>query len=167
MDFDINKLNEEIIRKSDLLKYLLEKKGLRLTTAESITGGRIISSVAAIPGASKVIYSGVVVYSIDSKIDIARVSYKTIEDKGVVSLEVAEEMAKFGPSKCVCISTTGWAGEVPGETPQVWIGVRVNNKIIMKNYEFENYGVARHDRENHIRLATFLALEIAIRELTN
>lgn len=92
---------------------LLEERGLTLSTAESCTGGLIAKRVTDLRGASKVFLGGAVTYSAESKTRVLGVPAELIEKYGVVSAEVAAEMAKraralFGSS--LAVATTGLAG---------------------------------------------------------
>lgn len=70
------------------------KGGLTLSVAESCTGGLICHYLTAIPGASDLLLAGVVVYSVEAKKGILGVSPETISRFGVVSAEMAGEMAE-------------------------------------------------------------------------
>jgi len=95
---------------------LLKQKELKISTAESVTGGNIIRTMIEIPGVSKVTELSYVVYSDSAKINALGVSKQTIEQFGVVSKEVALEMARCLQELTaseVCITTTGEAGPNP------------------------------------------------------
>jgi PncC family amidohydrolase len=92
---------------------LLEKKGLTLGSVESLTGGLFASTICSIPGASKVFMGALVTYDNKEKVNLAGVRQATILKKGVVSQEVADEMALGGLVALgvdVCVSFTGNAG---------------------------------------------------------
>ncbi len=95
---------------------LLSKKGYTISFAESCTGGMIASSLVDVSGASSVFGYGFITYSADAKISILGVNDETIKKHGIVSCEVATEMA-LGASErsnsTVSISVTGCAG--PGK----------------------------------------------------
>ncbi len=92
---------------------LLARKGLRVATAESCTGGLVSSRLTEIPGASQVFDCGVCAYADEIKIKVLGVSPETIKNYGAVSRETALEMAK-GVRKLsgadIGVSTTGIAG---------------------------------------------------------
>lgn len=95
-----------------LIKSLRDKK-LKLSAAESVTGGKLISSLIEVPGASKVIDRSFVVYSDQAKVEVLGIDPKLIEAFGVVSEEVALDMArkvKQMTGADVALSTTGEAG---------------------------------------------------------
>ena len=107
-----------------LLNYCLQKN-LRVTVAESCTGGMISETITSHAGASSVFECSFITYSNKSKIDILNVP-KTILDKyGSVSQEVAEAMA-IGALKNtkvnIAIAITGIAGPSGGENPKKPIG---------------------------------------------
>ena len=73
---------------------LFTEKGLRLSVAESCTGGLISHYLTWLSGSSKFFEAGVVTYSVSSKENILGVSSDTIASHGVVSSETAKEMAE-------------------------------------------------------------------------
>lgn len=97
--------------------YLLLKKlsgrGLTLASVESVTGGMFGATITEIPGASHVYKGGIISYSVDYKKDIVKVDPKIIEDKGVVSQQVAVEMVLKSRDLLkadIIVSCTGNAG---------------------------------------------------------
>lgn len=105
-------------------------KGLRISTAESLTGGMIGSALTAIPGSSDVYAGSIVSYSNDVKRDVLGVSQEVLDSVGAVSGECACMMAA-GASRKLCseiaVSTTGIAGPTGAEPNKpigtVWIGI--------------------------------------------
>ena len=96
----------------------LRSKHYTFSTAESVTGGKLISMITEVPGASKILEQSYVVYSNDAKISVLGVDKTTIDRFGVVSEEVALEMAqhlKAITKADVVITTTGEAGPVKNE----------------------------------------------------
>ena len=67
------------------LVRLLTKKKLKLSVAESCTGGMLASSITSISGASKIFNLGLVTYSNQAKIRILRVNKNIIKKYGAVS----------------------------------------------------------------------------------
>jgi PncC family amidohydrolase len=95
---------------------LLSEKGYTISFAESCTGGMIASSLVDVSGASSVFGYGFITYSADAKISILGVNSDTIKSHGIVSCEVAKEMALGASERSnsnVSISVTGCAG--PGK----------------------------------------------------
>lgn len=108
---------------------LLHSKGESLAVAESITGGAIAKAITDIPGSSRVFLGGLVTYATESKEALLGISHEMIDRYGVVSEEVAREMAKAVRAKIGStwsIATTGVAG--PGahhgvDAGIVWIAI--------------------------------------------
>jgi PncC family amidohydrolase len=73
---------------------LFTEKGLRLSVAESCTGGLISHYLTCLSGSSLFFEAGVVTYSVLSKENMLGVSSETIASYGVVSGETAKEMAE-------------------------------------------------------------------------
>ena len=82
----------ELIKKVFLL---LKERGIKLITAESLTGGLIASEFTKIPGASEVLWGGYVVYTAEAKISLLNIEPELIDSFGVVSPQTVEAMA-FG-----------------------------------------------------------------------
>lgn len=122
---------------------LLKISGLKLSVAESFTGGGIARAIVQIPGASEVFYEGLVCYDAKAKIRRLGVSESTVRDKSVVSREVAYEMAKglLESGYCdVCLTTTGYASEVesvPGSAGLCYVGAGMENKVEVCRYRFK------------------------------
>ena len=92
---------------------LLSKKRLKISFAESCTGGLLSSSITSISGSSKIFTVGLVTYSNQAKINILKVSKKTILKHGAVSYETCLSMVKNlnRISKTnISVSITGVAG---------------------------------------------------------
>ncbi|MDP2278760.1 MAG: CinA family protein [Nitrospirota bacterium] len=92
---------------------IFKKKRLKLSVAESCTGGLISHYITLLPGASTFFEAGVVTYSAESKMKILGLSSDTISSCGVISKETAVEMAErmrlLTKTGCA-VSTTGNLG---------------------------------------------------------
>ena len=112
--------NKEMIEQ--IAKYLTENN-FTLSIAESCTGGLISSMFTDISGASKFIKQNFVTYSNDAKVRLLGVNPHIIDDCGVVSEQVARDMARGTVEKYGAdfgLSTTGKLdGEGAGE---VYVG---------------------------------------------
>ena len=115
---------------------LLTKKKLKISFAESCTGGLLASTIASVSGASKIFNLGLITYSNQAKIKILKVNKNIIKKHGAVSYECCSAMIKnlSKISKAnINISITGIAGPKGGtkEKPVglVYIGVKKGNKI--------------------------------------
>ena len=118
-----------------LIKILTRKK-LKISVAESCTGGLLASSITSVSGASKVFNLGFVTYSNQAKIKVLKVNKNVIKKYGAVSHECCSAMVKnlSKISKAnINVSITGIAGPKGGtkEKPVglVYIGVKKGNKI--------------------------------------
>ena len=72
----------------------LSKKKLKVSFAESCTGGLLSAAITSVSGASKIFSLGLVAYSNESKIKVLKVSKKTIRKYGAVSEQVCLAMVK-------------------------------------------------------------------------
>ncbi|HZK70521.1 MAG TPA: competence/damage-inducible protein A [Clostridia bacterium] len=119
---------------------LLMENDIKISTAESCTGGMIASNITEIPGISKIFGMGIVAYSNEAKIDLLGVKASTLDDFGAVSSQVAEEMALGVLNRSesdIGISVTGIAGPDGGTAEKpvglVYIGLAYKdgkNKIV-------------------------------------
>ena len=108
---------------------LLRERSESISCAESITGGALTSALVSISGASDVLLGSIVAYSKEMKINQLGLSAELIDEKGLVSKEVALEMAKGARQKLGsswAISSTGSAGPkaLDGSSPgEIWIAI--------------------------------------------
>ena len=130
---------------SQNLVKLLSKKKLKISFAESCTGGLLSSSITSISGSSKVFTIGLVTYSNQAKINILKVPKKVIMKNGAVSYETCLSMVKNLnkiSNTSISVSITGVAGPKGGtkEKPVglVYIGVKKGKKIVIKKNIFKN-----------------------------
>ena len=124
-----------------LLQYLKEK-GLTLGSVESMTGGMFASAFTSVGGSSQVFKGSIVSYSVEIKNKVVGVSFETVKKFGVVSKEVAAEMAKNGLQVLnvdVCVSVTGNAGPTtePGGKPVgcFYVGVATKNGVFVECFQ--------------------------------
>jgi nicotinamide-nucleotide amidase len=144
---------------------LLRAKGLRLATAESMTGGGVAARLTEGPGASTSFVGGAVVYTQEVKVDVLGVRRETIEGPGVVSEDCAGEMAAgarrlFGAD--LAVSITGAAGPEPhggAEPGTVWIGLEAPDLRHVRGY------VSPGERDQVRRWAQQAALDLVRRYL--
>ena len=124
---------------------LLTKKKLKISFAESCTGGLLSSSITAINGASKVFNLGLITYSNQAKIKILKVNKNIIKKYGAVSHECCSAMVKnlSRISKAnINVSITGIAGPNGGTKHKpvglVYIGIKRGNKTEINKYFFKS-----------------------------
>ena len=126
---------------------LLKRKKLKISLAESCTGGMLSSTITSVSGSSKVFTMGLVTYSNQSKTSILKVPQKIIKKYGAVSVQcclaMVNNLAKISKSK-VCVSITGIAGPKGGSNQKpvglVYIGIRVGKKVVVNKCNFKNKG---------------------------
>ncbi len=134
----MKKLTQKIVK-------LLSKKKLKISFAESCTGGLLSSQITSISGSSKVFTLGLVTYSNQAKINILKVPKKIIMKNGAVSYETCLSMVKKlnKISKTnISVSITGVAGPNGGTRQKpvglVYIGIKKANKTLVKKFLFKN-----------------------------
>ena len=123
----------------------LIKKKLKVSFAESCTGGLLSSSITSISGSSKVFSLGLVTYSNTAKIKILKVPKKIISEYGAVSkeccLSMVKNLSKISKAD-ISISITGIAGPNGGTKLKpvglVYIGIKKGNKLMTKKNLFKN-----------------------------
>tara|TARA_Y100000741_G_C18059290_1_gene479800 strand:- start:146 stop:619 length:474 start_codon:yes stop_codon:yes gene_type:complete len=124
---------------------LLRLKKMKLSLAESCTGGLLASNITSISGASKIFTLGLVTYSNQSKIKILKVPKKIIIKHGAVSYEtclsMVQNLSKISRSN-ISLSITGIAGPKGGTKNKpvglVYIGIKKGTKILIKKYLFKS-----------------------------
>ena len=130
----------------NIVKKLIKNK-LKISIAESCTGGLLSSAITSVSGSSKVFNLGLVTYSNQSKINLLKVPKNIIKKYGTVSEQVCLAMVK-NISKIdkadMSVSITGIAGPSGGTKKKpvglVYIGVMKTNKIKINKYLFKNRG---------------------------
>ncbi|KIA83000.1 damage-inducible protein CinA [Kaistella solincola] len=135
----------------EILKEILTEKNLTISTAESFTGGELSKLLTSISGSSTYFSGGIVAYDYQKKIEILGVSARTIQEKTVVSEEVAQEMSA-GAQKLfktqIALSTTGVAGpnsdEFNAEVGTAFYSIRVNefektSRIYLPHFERNDF----------------------------
>lgn len=124
------------------IKDILLKNNLKLSTAESCTGGLISSYLTDIDGASNFIEQNFVTYAPSAKEKFLNVNSETIKNYGVVSKETAYEMTEglFQYADCA-IATTGYAGtsdDINNPAGTVYIGLGIKNGNIIKTVKYNS-----------------------------
>ncbi|WP_075520742.1 CinA family protein [Candidatus Pelagibacter communis] len=130
---------------SKKLINLLKRKKLKISFAESCTGGLLSSIITSNAGSSKVFDLGLVTYSNQAKQKILKVPNKIIKKYGAVSvqccLSMVNNLGKISKSH-INISVTGIAGPKGGTRKKpvglVFIGLKFKRKILINKYLFKN-----------------------------
>ena len=168
-----NKLVEQAEEKAACLIKKLKDFSCRLCLAESCTAGLISGLLAAVPGASGVLWGSFVCYTKEAKIRMLDLNEDEIKVHGLVSKETACSMALGALKKseadssnevCFAASVTGLAGpdgdgsSVPVGT--VWAAVASKGGIVTKEFHFTG-------TRNEVRLlAAISVMEIIQEQLT-
>jgi len=136
----MKKLPQKIVK-------LLSKKKLKISFAESCTGGLLSCAITSLSGSSKVFALGLVTYSNQSKNNILKIPKKTLIKYGAVSYEsclsMVKNLSKISKTE-VSVSITGIAGPKGGSRKKpvglVYIGIKKGNKTLVKKHLFKNKG---------------------------
>ena len=178
-DFDnavrqiVSRLRENIYAEFDTslgerLFDLLKLRNLKMSAAESFTGGRVVSAVISNPGASAYVDEGIVCYSNQSKKARLGVKEEDLKRVGAVSSQVAYEMAAglILTGRCnLAISTTGIAGPASDDTRKPvglnYIGIGMKDGVHVYKY------LLTGTREEITETAKNTALFLAISKLKN
>ena len=127
------------------LVRLLTKKKLKISFAESCTGGQLASNITSISGASKIFNLGLVTYSNQAKIKFLKVNKNIINRYGAVSYEccyaMVNNLSKISEAN-INVSITGIAGPKGGTKQKpvglVYIGVKKGNKTQINRCLFKS-----------------------------
>ena len=144
----------DLLKLSEQVGEALLRTGLTVCTAESCTGGLILSALTDVAGSSAYVEGGLVTYSNQAKMKMLGVREATLIEHGAVSEATAGEMAcgaREAFDTDYALSVTGIAGPGGGtaEKPvgltfiglagreglmaverQVWDGDRIANKML-------------------------------------
>ncbi len=138
---------------------LLKEKNLRISLAESCTGGYISHRLTNISGSTAYFERGVVTYSNEAKTELLHVPAELIAARGAVSEEVASAMAEGvrAISRAdIGVSVTGIAGPTGGtqEKPVglVFIGLSDAAGTVVKKFFFPDERLRFKDRTSQAAL---------------
>lgn len=174
MDETINLIRSAVLD-HNLKKLVKEcaKRGIKIATAESCTGGMISEWITSVPGSSAVIEFGICSYSNRIKHKILGVSEETLEKFTEYSEQCAEEMAR-GALKVsgadYAVSTTGVAGPGGGTDKNpvgtVYICVCDKRSAETRRFKFEGefFELSRADIRTKAAKAALKMLSDKIKE---
>lgn len=133
-------IEEQVVNK-------LIDRGFHISFAESCTGGLCCGTLVNVSNASKVLDMSFVTYANEAKVELINVNPETIENYGVVSEQVAEEMCKGVAEKAhseVGVGITGVAGPTGGTAKKpvgmVCFGFYVLGNVTTRTMQFGNIG---------------------------
>lgn len=152
--------DEEIQSRARAVLDACKARGLRVSTAESLTGGLIAGALTEIPGSSDVVDRAFVTYSYEAKAQLLAVPYDLVAACGAVSEEVARRMAEGAlarshPHAQLAVAVTGVAGPGPnGANPAGRVHLAVARSGAETTHAQRDFGEAGRDA---VRRATVLA----------
>ncbi len=159
-------LEEKILRLAGELLEACRRRGVRVATAESCTGGLIGASITAVSGSSEVFWGGIVSYQNAVKTSLLGVDEELLAKVGAVSQACAEAMARGAQRQLgaeLAISATGIAGPGGGSPEKpvgtVWIGVALGAQVVAHQFCFSG------DREAIRLLTVYEGLGMALKAL--
>ena len=106
-------LPDELIEAARRVVEANRAAGLRVTIAESCTGGLVAAALTEVAGASDVLEGSFVTYSNEAKVAFLKVSLDVLETFGAVSVAVAWSMARAALERTgadTAVAITGVAG---------------------------------------------------------
>ena len=147
-----------------LVKTLIKKK-LKISFAESCTGGLLASSITSTSGASKIFSLGLITYSNQAKIKFLKINKNIIRKYGAVSheccLAMVNNLSKISKAN-INVSVTGIAGPNGGTKHKpvglVYIGITRGNKTQINKFFFK-----RKNRSSIQKATVKKALELIVR----
>lgn len=142
---------------------LLKEHDLKITCAESCSGGLISGRLVNVPGISSYYEAGVVTYANTAKERFLKVPHQMLEEYGAVSPQVAEAMAKGALNFAgadASIAVTGIAGP-GGGTPEkpvglVYMACCIRGAVVSEKHIFS--GDRTDVRESTVKAALELTL---------
>lgn len=152
---------------------LLDKRDLKISTAESCTGGLLSELITSVAGASKVFEMGLCTYSNDVKMKLLGVPSDVLAKHGAVSPQTAEAMV-LGLKKLsgadLCISITGLAGPGGGTADcpvgTVYAGIIFGDKLCVVHIKaYEMQCITRSEVRNAAAVCAFgISLRMLLEE---
>ncbi len=142
-----------------VIAKLLVERGLRVSVAESCTGGLISNRLTNISGSTSYFDRGVIAYSNAAKVELLKVNEDVIQKYGAVSIEVCRQMAegvKAISGTDIGLSSTGIMGPTGATTGKpvglVFIGICDDNICTAKEFRFGDDRLLNKDRTSQAAL---------------
>ncbi len=148
------------------LMHLLQSKNLKITTAESCTGGGLASLICDVPGASNIFDESLVSYANEVKMKKLGVSAETLATDGAVSEATVLAMAQgqlHNTSSDIAVSISGILGPGGGsaEKPIGLTYIGISTAEGTEAYKLNG----RWDRENNKKYVLDSAIILLIKRL--
>ena len=141
----------------------LRKRGLKLSLAESCTGGLVGDRITNLPGSSEYFWGSLVTYAYEAKVALLHVSWDTLNSHGAVSRETVLEMAHGAREVLgtdITVSVSGIAGPAGGTEDKpvgtTWIGLVAADGEWARLFRFDG------DRLENKALAAEAALQLLL-----
>lgn len=145
----------------EVVGRLLKKRGLKVATAESCTGGLLSARIVNVPGSSTYFVGGFVVYANELKTKLLSVEEEVIRNQGAVSEEVCRQMAVGALEETdadIALAITGISGPGGGSQEKpvglTFIALATDREVVLRSFLFGA------DRNENRFLATQWALEM-------
>jgi PncC family amidohydrolase len=146
---------------------ILRERGLKLSLAESCTGGLVGDRITNLPGSSEYFWGSLVTYAYEAKVAVLEVSWDTLHSYGAVSRETVLEMAR-GARKALgsdlALSVSGIAGPGGGLPDKpvgtTWIG------LVAPEGEWARKFIWDGDRRENKELSADAAMQFLIEYLS-
>jgi PncC family amidohydrolase len=142
------------------LREIFCARGLKLSAAESCTGGLVSDRITNVPGSSEYFMGGVVAYAYEAKVNLLGVSWDTLHAHGAVSEETVLEMARgarrvFDVDIAVSVSgIAGPGGGMPGKPVGLtWFGLSTKDGEWARSFTWDG------DRVKNKQLSAEAALQ--------
>ena len=142
----------------------LKDRNMKVSFAESCTGGLLSGRLVNVPGSSEVFDEGYVTYANEAKHRLLEVSNEILCSYGAVSRQVAEQMARGAAKRSgaqAAVGVTGIAGPDGGTVQKpvglVYIGCFVDSKVVVTENHF--YGNREEVRAQAVEAALKLLLD--------
>lgn len=162
----------DIVAQTRRLLDICKAHGVLVATAESCTGGMIVSLMTDLPGSSSMVDRGFVTYSNEAKMEMLGVRQETLDAHGAVSEQTAREMAEGALERSnagLTLSVTGIAGPDGGSAEKpvglVWFGLAMTGrKPVTEHRIFEDRGrdYIRRETARHAIIMALDALEASL-----
>lgn len=152
--------DHEMREAAERVLFSCRKRGFKVVTAESCTGGLVAATLTAIAGSSDVVDRAFVTYSNEAKREMLGVPWEAILGHGAVSDPVARAMASGALARSganLAVSVTGVAGP-GGGTPDKPVGLvhfgaaQADRDVIAERHVFPG------DRDSIRRVSVLTAL---------
>jgi nicotinamide-nucleotide amidase len=135
------------------LGQALAKRGWKVATAESCTGGLVAGAITDIAGSSEWFDRGFVTYSNEAKVELLRVRRETLTAFGAVSEQAVREMVAGALARSradVAVGVTGIAGPTGGTPGKpvglVWLAWATRaGSVVVASHHFQGDRAAVRD----------------------